>query len=396
MRELLGRMLCRTRLLPPCATSARCACFPPPESALPCSVATCPPRRTKRRLRCAADEAGWGTQIVLGAGRQLGAWLVQRLVSLLHLLLMWLPGMGSRAERLAKMLGPERATTVEWELEHTHTGLLEDAQTRILLAIEWCCWMVRRVLHATLGDGRAYSQARRDQEDFLTSHLSMRRFRSPAPAPAPSSPHASARAVPRPPGDALRQHCSAPTLRAAPTRAGATRTRGGGRTTSARRWPSRGTRSSRSWSPLRTATASSSTVSRAPNPTASCFSRCGTPLPTRARPARRSALKRAARVRLGQHGIMDSSYSFIAKGASDGLAFRAFDKGYDVFMGNFRGTSSLKHSSDHISARAYWDFTLDDHGNRDLEAFILEIQRIKSKDLATSPPRARAEGMESV
>ena len=90
-----------------------------------------------------------------------------------------------------------------------------------------------------------------------------------------------------------------------------------------------------------------------------------------------------------QHGIMDSSYSFIAKGASDGLAFRAFDKGYDVFMGNFRGTSSLKHSSDHISARAYWDFTLDDHGNRDLEAFILEIQRIKSKALAAPPP-ARA------
>lgn len=44
-----------------------------------------------------------------------------------------------------------------------------------------------------------------------------------------------------------------------------------------------------------------------------------------------------------QHGVMDSSYSFIANGASDGLAFRAFDKGYDVFMGNFRGTSSLKH-----------------------------------------------------
>ncbi len=33
------------------------------------------------------------------------------------------------------------------------------------------------------------------------------------------------------------------------------------------------------------------------------------------------------RVMFLQHGIMDSSYSFIAKGASDGLAFRAFDKG---------------------------------------------------------------------
>ena len=46
-----------------------------------------------------------------------------------------------------------------------------------------------------------------------------------------------------------------------------------------------------------------------------------------------------------QHGVMDSSYSFVAKGASDGLAFRAFDKGFDVFMGNFRGTSSLRYTT---------------------------------------------------
>ena len=71
-----------------------------------------------------------------------------------------------------------------------------------------------------------------------------------------------------------------------------------------------------------------------------------------------------------QHGVMDSSYSFVAKGASDGLAFRAFDKGFDVFMGNFRGTSSLRHASDDISARDYWDYTLDDHGNYDLDAFL--------------------------
>ena len=85
--------------------------------------------------------------------------------------------------------------------------------------------------------------------------------------------------------------------------------------------------------------------------------------------------------------LQDSSYSFIANGASDGLAFRAFDKGYDVFMGNFRGTSSLKHVQPDISAKDYWDYTLDDHGNYDIRAFIAEIRRTKQKEVgpATRP-----------
>lgn len=86
-----------------------------------------------------------------------------------------------------------------------------------------------------------------------------------------------------------------------------------------------------------------------------------------------------------QHGVMDSSYSFIANGASDGLAFRAFDKGYDVFMGNFRGTSSLKHVHPEISAANYWDYTLDDHGNYDIRAFVAEIRRIKQKEVSQLP-----------
>ncbi|KAJ1474127.1 hypothetical protein T484DRAFT_1833567 [Baffinella frigidus] len=35
--------------------------------------------------------------------------------------------------------------------------------------------------------------------------------------------------------------------------------------------------------------------------------------------------------------------------------------GYDVFMGNFRGTSSLRHKKETISAREYWDFTLEEN-----------------------------------
>eukprot|EP00494_Astrolonche_serrata_P010481 UN10548 len=39
-----------------------------------------------------------------------------------------------------------------------------------------------------------------------------------------------------------------------------------------------------------------------------------------------------------QHGFMDSSFTWVANGADGSLAFRAHDAGYDVFLGNFRGS----------------------------------------------------------
>lgn len=260
--------------------------------------------------------------VVFGGVRKMGAWCVQLLVSLLHLLLMWLPGMGWRAERLAKMLDPQSAKAVELDLEHVHTGMLNDLQTRVMLMIEWCCWMVRSVLHAGLGDGRAYDEEQ--QATFLTSNLSMRRFR----------------------------------------RQGVQR-----RTQNVR------TAIAKDGYPFQSIMVTTSDgylleLHRLPRPGSD-------------------------RVMFLQHGIMDSSYSFVANGASEGLAYRAFDKGYDVFMGNFRGTSSLRHKKETISAREYWDFTLDDHADRDLDAFVQAINRIKRQDLAGSgagPKNKESEG----
>jgi hypothetical protein len=65
------------------------------------------------------------------------------------------------------------------------------------------------------------------------------------------------------------------------------------------------------------------------------------------------------------HGIFDSSYAWIAAGARRSLAFRAYERGFDVFLGNLRGSQwSRGHTSAHVDASDYWDFSLDDHGRR--------------------------------
>jgi hypothetical protein len=46
--------------------------------------------------------------------------------------------------------------------------------------------------------------------------------------------------------------------------------------------------------------------------------------------------------------------------------------------------------SDDISARDYWDYSLDDHGNHDLDAFVREIWRIKLRDLSLVSERERS------
>lgn len=236
-----------------------------------------------------------------------GRWVVNRIVSMLHLLLMWVPGMGSRAERLASMLGREERRgggAREFEIDHEHTGLLEDVQTRLHMWIEWSCWVVRRCLYMLLG-----SRGDREVVDLLSRNLTLRDFRA----------------------HTLRRNQNFDNI---VRRAG---------------YPFEKNLVS-------TDDGYQLELHRLPKPESN-------------------------RVMFLQHGIMDSSYSFVAKGASDGLAFRAFDKGYDVFMGNFRGTSALKHRSDDISAKEYWDFTLDDHANFDIDAFVKEICRIKAKDL---------------
>uniref|UniRef100_A0A7S4KLP2 PDZ domain-containing protein n=1 Tax=Guillardia theta TaxID=55529 RepID=A0A7S4KLP2_GUITH len=279
----------------------------------------------KSRMFDSVSETSVGTEMhplprrLFGLLRDLVYWVVDRIVSMLHLALMWLPGMGSRAQRLARLLGQsEESSAKEVELDHeVSTGLLEDVQLRIHLTLEWICWMIRRFLHSVLGS-RDYNRQIREEDELTyrkelsSSTLSLRKFR----AHTPRREHNFSAAVMRV-GYPFQQII------------------------------------------LDTADGYRLELHRLPR-------------------------HNSDKVMFLQHGIMDSSYSFVARGASDGLAFRAFDKGYDVFMGNFRGTSSLKHASEDISACDYWDFTLDDHGNFDLDAFIQEIWKIKQQELGIS------------
>lgn len=63
-----------------------------------------------------------------------------------------------------------------------------------------------------------------------------------------------------------------------------------------------------------------------------------------------------------QHGIIDNSYTWVAGGAHRSVAMMAFDRGYDVFLGNFRGNEPVQHADPHIKKKDYWNFNVNHHG----------------------------------
>ncbi len=67
------------------------------------------------------------------------------------------------------------------------------------------------------------------------------------------------------------------------------------------------------------------------------------------------------------HGLLDCSDTFIINDEDKSLAFVLANKGYDVWLGNNRGT---KHSRDHTTFtrkdKEYWEFTFEEMGIYDL------------------------------
>lgn len=57
------------------------------------------------------------------------------------------------------------------------------------------------------------------------------------------------------------------------------------------------------------------------------------------------------------HGLTASSYSFIMNLPPTSLAFILADAGYDVWLGNSRGTNEcLKHIKYNIKQKEFWDY----------------------------------------
>ncbi|RZC34844.1 Abhydro lipase domain containing protein, partial [Asbolus verrucosus] len=80
-----------------------------------------------------------------------------------------------------------------------------------------------------------------------------------------------------------------------------------------------------------------------------------------------------------QHGIAADSATWVATG-NRSLAFNLADEGYDVWLGNQRGTRySRKHAILKDSDFEYWNYNLDDQALNDIRTSLHEIERITRK-----------------
>lgn len=75
-----------------------------------------------------------------------------------------------------------------------------------------------------------------------------------------------------------------------------------------------------------------------------------------------------------QHGLLDSSDSWILNDQDKAPGLILADAGYDVWFGNSRGN---KHSLDHVSLKtkdkAFWQFTFQHMGDYDVPAGLRYI-----------------------
>ncbi|KAK1407428.1 hypothetical protein QVD17_39044 [Tagetes erecta] len=85
-----------------------------------------------------------------------------------------------------------------------------------------------------------------------------------------------------------------------------------------------------------------------------------------------------------QHGVFDSSMCWVSNGIVGSPAFAAYDHGYDVFLGNFRGLVSREHVNKKLSSRQYWRYSINEHGTQDLPALIEKINEVKTSELKSS------------
>lgn len=87
-----------------------------------------------------------------------------------------------------------------------------------------------------------------------------------------------------------------------------------------------------------------------------------------------------------QHGVLDSSMGWVCNGVVGSPAFAAFDQGYDVFLGNFRGLVSREHVNKNLSSRQYWRYSINEHGTKDIPAMIEKIHEVKTSELKLRYP----------
>jgi len=75
-----------------------------------------------------------------------------------------------------------------------------------------------------------------------------------------------------------------------------------------------------------------------------------------------------------QHGLLDSSATFVVNFPHQSLGFILADRGYDVWLGNSRGNAfSRNHTGFQPTSSFFWDFSFDDMADYDIPAVIQYI-----------------------
>lgn len=87
-----------------------------------------------------------------------------------------------------------------------------------------------------------------------------------------------------------------------------------------------------------------------------------------------------------QHGLLDSSYAWVCNFADQSFAFMLADAGYDVWMGNNRGTTwSKRHTTLDTSSHAFWTFSWDDMAAHDMPSqlrYVLDTTGVQTLSYA--------------
>lgn len=96
-----------------------------------------------------------------------------------------------------------------------------------------------------------------------------------------------------------------------------------------------------------------------------------------------SAIKSGLKPIILQHGLMDSSDTWIINDEDKAPGFLLANAGYDVWMGNSRGN---KHSRKHITLNpdknaSFWMFTFQDMANSDLPAMFKYINNVTNQKM---------------
>uniref|UniRef100_A0A7S2WV56 Partial AB-hydrolase lipase domain-containing protein n=1 Tax=Rhizochromulina marina TaxID=1034831 RepID=A0A7S2WV56_9STRA len=77
-----------------------------------------------------------------------------------------------------------------------------------------------------------------------------------------------------------------------------------------------------------------------------------------------------------QHGLLDSSFTWVNNFRNESLAYILSDAGYDVWLGNNRGNFySANHTTLAVEDNQFWAFTYDEMAKYDLPGMVRYIQR---------------------